>query len=275
VSNYFERLAIRGAAEVSVAARAGAAGVPTMENDLSVAGEGASPEPAGRPPMEMVPSGTPPAPPPPVAEPRLPAEVMPEGFSNPYEGVAESSDESESPSQIEQPVPPATVPPIVAPRPVLEAAAARGEETQAEPPEAPSTNVVTVIVPRERIIRVPFEVARVDPAAPAAEAAPPPAPPITIPPSLPSLLSPGPPTPSPVAAAVVEPRASEPAVPVALAESAAGPPEEVSIEVHIGRLELNQPAPPAPPPQRPAPPAYPSGFADYERARNYRDRDWY
>lgn len=77
-------------------------------------------------------------------------------------------------------------------------------------------------------------------------------------------------------AAPAEPRSVTVTNPVINPAAPPPPPgEEISVEVRIGRLDIRPPAPPPAPPPTPAGPEYPRGFAGYERARNYRDRDWY
>jgi hypothetical protein len=50
-------------------------------------------------------------------------------------------------------------------------------------------------------------------------------------------------------------------------------PESPRIEVRIGRVEIRVTKPPLP--AAPASPQKPNGFAEYARARSYRDRKWY
>ena len=51
------------------------------------------------------------------------------------------------------------------------------------------------------------------------------------------------------------------------------PPEAARVDVHIGRVEIVQPAPPPPPAPRPR--REPRGFADHRLERNYLNRRWY
>jgi hypothetical protein len=168
--------------------------------------------------------------------------------------------------------------PIVEPRIALEAPT---PQTAASETPVPPPTMIVVVEPRERVVEVPVEspepeIARhlerkegtereslratVAPLGITGDRTPP--------------LTPTP-SPTDVAAILVEPASLVVVTPPPPLPSEH--PEETSIEVHIGRVEVNPPPATAQPPapQRPAPPEYPSGFAGYERARNYRDREWY